>query len=144
MAQLVKSLTLDFGSGHDLRVVKLNPVSGSVLSLETAYPSSSSSLLSPSLLNKLKKKIFSQNKKNRTLPASHPIVHLHPILSGRSKGRGCDFKALKPDAGTLCELGKSWVEALAGWAGSRVLTSGSACWWDKVHRLQVSQEHWST
>lgn len=32
VAQLVKHLTLDFGSGHDLRVVGSRPVSGSLLS----------------------------------------------------------------------------------------------------------------
>ena len=35
-AQLVKCLTLDFSSGHDLRVVKSSPASGSVLSGESA------------------------------------------------------------------------------------------------------------
>ena len=34
MAQSVKHLTLDFGSGHDLRVVKLSPELGSALSVE--------------------------------------------------------------------------------------------------------------
>ena len=29
VAQLLKCPTLDFGSGHDLRVVKLSPISGS-------------------------------------------------------------------------------------------------------------------
>ena len=33
MAQSVKHLTLDFGSGHDLRVVKLSPELGSALSI---------------------------------------------------------------------------------------------------------------
>ena len=32
----VKHLTLDFGSGHDLRVVRLSPLSGSALSVELA------------------------------------------------------------------------------------------------------------
>ena len=32
VAQLVKPLTLDFSSGHDLRVVRLNPKSASVFS----------------------------------------------------------------------------------------------------------------
>ena len=36
MAQSVKSPTLDVGSGHDLRVVRLSPASGSVLSMELA------------------------------------------------------------------------------------------------------------
>ena len=30
------SLTLDFGSGHDLRVLRSSPTSGSALSLESA------------------------------------------------------------------------------------------------------------
>ena len=34
MAQLVKHPTLDFSSGHDLRVVRANPTSGSRLSVE--------------------------------------------------------------------------------------------------------------
>ena len=36
MAQSVKHPTLDFGSGHDLRVVGSSPTSGSVLSAESA------------------------------------------------------------------------------------------------------------
>ena len=36
MAQLVKCLTLGFSSGHDLRVMKLSPVSGSMLGVELA------------------------------------------------------------------------------------------------------------
>ena len=36
LAQSVKCLTLDFGSDHDLRVVRLSPASGSVLSVEPA------------------------------------------------------------------------------------------------------------
>ena len=35
MAQLVEHLTLGFGSGHDLRVMELNPTWGSVLSGES-------------------------------------------------------------------------------------------------------------
>ena len=31
LAQLVKCPTLDFGSGHDLKVVRLIPMSGSIL-----------------------------------------------------------------------------------------------------------------
>ena len=37
VAQLVKHPTLDFGSGHDLRVMRLSRVSGSVLGVEPAY-----------------------------------------------------------------------------------------------------------
>ena len=36
MARLVKRPTLGFGSGHDLRVVRSSPVSGSMLSTESA------------------------------------------------------------------------------------------------------------
>ena len=36
VAQLFKSLTFGFGSGHDLRVVRLSPVWGSVLSRMSA------------------------------------------------------------------------------------------------------------
>lgn len=36
MAQLVKHPILDFGSGHDLRVVRLRPASGSSLGVESA------------------------------------------------------------------------------------------------------------
>ena len=38
-AQLVKCLTLDFGSGHDLRVLGLSPVLGSALSGDSARDS---------------------------------------------------------------------------------------------------------
>ena len=34
MAQSVERLTLDFGSGHDLTVVRPSPESGSVLNVE--------------------------------------------------------------------------------------------------------------
>lgn len=36
VAQFVKHLTLNFGSGHDLRVVRSSPASGSMLSEESA------------------------------------------------------------------------------------------------------------
>ena len=39
MAQSVKHPTLDFGSGHDLRAVRLRPEWGSVLSRESAWDS---------------------------------------------------------------------------------------------------------
>ena len=39
VAQLAEHLTLDLGSGHDLRVVGLSPVSGSTLSAEILCPS---------------------------------------------------------------------------------------------------------
>ena len=34
MAQLVQPLTLDFGSSHDLSVLRLNPMWGSALGVE--------------------------------------------------------------------------------------------------------------
>ena len=53
-AQSVKPLTLDLGSGQDLRVMGLSPASGSALSTESAYPSPSA--LSPILfLSKINK-----------------------------------------------------------------------------------------
>ena len=36
VGQLVKCLTLDFGSGHDLRVVRSSPQLGSTLNVEPA------------------------------------------------------------------------------------------------------------
>jgi len=36
VAQLVKRLTLDFGSGHDLKIMRSSPVSGSMLRVEPA------------------------------------------------------------------------------------------------------------
>ena len=39
MAQLVERLTLDFYSGHDLRVMELSPMPGSALSMELAWDS---------------------------------------------------------------------------------------------------------
>lgn len=36
VAQMVKYSTLDFGSGHELRVVRLSPESGYALSMEPA------------------------------------------------------------------------------------------------------------
>ena len=44
MAQWVKRLTLDFGSGCDLTVVGLSPVLDPVLSVEPAWDSLSASL----------------------------------------------------------------------------------------------------
>ena len=44
---MVKCLSLDFSSGHDLRVVGLSPILGSVLSVESVADSLS---LCPSLL----------------------------------------------------------------------------------------------
>ena len=57
MAQSFKHLILDFGSGHDLRVVRLSPASGSVLGVEPAWDSlSPSSFLPPHCLSLLLKK----------------------------------------------------------------------------------------
>lgn len=55
MAELVEHQTLDFGSGRDLTVVGLSPVSSSMLSMESVHPSPSapSHIISLSLLNKL-------------------------------------------------------------------------------------------
>ena len=39
MVQSVKHLALDFGSGPDLRVMGSSPALGSMLSIESAYPS---------------------------------------------------------------------------------------------------------
>ena len=47
MALLVKHPTLGFSSGHDLKVVGLDPVSGSVLSMESAWDFLSSSSAYP-------------------------------------------------------------------------------------------------
>ena len=38
MAQLVERPILDFGSGHDLRGMRLSPASGSMLTVESACP----------------------------------------------------------------------------------------------------------
>ena len=45
MAQSFERLTLDFGSGHDLRAGELSPVWGSVLSVDSLSLSLSLSLL---------------------------------------------------------------------------------------------------
>ena len=49
MAQFIEHPTLDFGSGHDLRVVRLNLLLGSMLSMEPAWDSLSPSLCAPYL-----------------------------------------------------------------------------------------------
>ena len=54
MAQLVRHPALDFSSGHDLRVVRLNLTSGSTLSRESACDSLS---LSPSATSKINRQI---------------------------------------------------------------------------------------
>ena len=52
MALLVKRLTLDFGSGHDLTVWETEPLVGSVLTVQTepAWDSLSPSLSAPAPL----------------------------------------------------------------------------------------------
>ena len=56
VAESVKLMTLDFASGHDLRVLGLSPLPDSVLSVESACPSPSAlplaHLLSLSQINK--------------------------------------------------------------------------------------------
>ena len=49
VGQLVKCLTLDFGSGHDLRVMRLSPALDCTLSRESASPSLSPSVLTLAL-----------------------------------------------------------------------------------------------
>ena len=49
MAQLVKHLTLDFGSGHDLLVCELSPASGFVLTMQSLLGILSARSLSLSL-----------------------------------------------------------------------------------------------
>ena len=64
LAHLVKCLTLDFGSGHDLRVLGSSPVSGSLLGVEPAsnslslslYPFLALRMCSPSVSLSLKEK----------------------------------------------------------------------------------------
>jgi len=51
VAQSVNHLTLDFGSGRDLRVMGLSPTLGSVLSGESAYPSPPAHAFSLSKIN---------------------------------------------------------------------------------------------
>lgn len=55
MAPLVKWETLDFGSGHDLRVMGSNPKLGSVLDVESAGDSLPLSASPPPSFKKLKK-----------------------------------------------------------------------------------------
>lgn len=66
MAQSVKHPIPDFGSGHNLRVVRSSPASGSTLSMEPAWDFLSPSLTpsSPdiSLKKKKKKKLEKQTK----------------------------------------------------------------------------------
>ena len=63
MAQLVECLTLDFGSGHDPRVMGSSPTLGSVLSVEPASDSLSPPLpLSPDCAQALS--LFLTLKKN--------------------------------------------------------------------------------
>lgn len=55
---VAKYLTLDFCSGHDLRVMRLNPESGPTLEVEPAYDSLTLILLQPlTYTHSLSKKI---------------------------------------------------------------------------------------
>ena len=62
MAQPVKHLTLDFGSGHDLGIMRSSPQLGSALSRESTQdsvsPSPSASPLHALSLSQIKKKIL--------------------------------------------------------------------------------------
>ena len=62
MAQLVKHLTLDFGSGHDLRVVSVSPMLDCTLSVEAVYDLLSSSASAPSPCSCMCVCSLSQNK----------------------------------------------------------------------------------
>ena len=53
MAQLVECLTLGFGTGYDLRVVRSSSVMGSVLGMESAWGSLYPSPSAPSHLHAL-------------------------------------------------------------------------------------------
>ena len=57
MAQWVKPLTLDFGSDHDLRVVKSSPALGSMLSWKFAGGFLSLSSSAPLVVLSLKKEV---------------------------------------------------------------------------------------
>ena len=68
MAQLVKRLTLDFGSGHDLMVHEREPLGLCADSVERAWDSVSLSvppLLVPSLNKQTNKQIFRKLKKKK-------------------------------------------------------------------------------
>jgi len=63
LAQSVKRLTLDFRSGHDLRVIRLSPTLGSALGVGPAWDSlspSASSLPCPRALSKTNKQTTKQ------------------------------------------------------------------------------------
>ena len=65
---MVRCLTLDFSSVHDLTVVRLSPALGSVLSMEPAWASFSPSLSAPPPPTSLKrdKQTFFNVKKKKT------------------------------------------------------------------------------
>ena len=65
VAQLIECLTLDFGSGHDPRVIRSSPASGSVLSVEPAWDSFSPS---PSLCPTCSLQLKNNKIKNNALP----------------------------------------------------------------------------
>ena len=63
VAQSVKHLALDFGSGHDLRVMSLRPMSHFPLSMESAWDSLSLPLSLPMVTLS-----FSKTQKNKKVP----------------------------------------------------------------------------
>ena len=66
VAQSIKHLTLDFRTGHDLRVVRLSPMSGSSFSVEAAWDSLSPSASPPAHVHVLAlSQINKQNLKRR-------------------------------------------------------------------------------
>ena len=79
---MVKHPTLGFSSGHDLRVKRLSPVTGSVLSMEPAWDSLSLPLPPPMSLPLLMPALclsFSLSQKNK-------IFKKEKIYSMKSKG----------------------------------------------------------
>lgn len=68
MAQLVGHLTLDFGSGDEVGVVRLGPMSGFMLSVQSACPCPSA--LPPTLTHVLSLKQMNNNDKKNKKPVS--------------------------------------------------------------------------
>ena len=76
VAQSVRCLTLDLGSGHDLRVVRSSPdASGSVLDVEPAQDSLSLSLCLFTSLPKRKTNNILKNKEFNTLKISVCLIY---------------------------------------------------------------------
>lgn len=85
MSQLIEHQTLNVSPDHDPRVVRLSPVSGSALGIESAYDSPSPSIpslpslsLSPSPPPQQISRIFKKKKKIRF--SGDPIKALCSIL----------------------------------------------------------------